>query len=412
MIAVGRPLGRVVAMALVMVGVSAPSASAAAGEPDRTFGGDGVVSVPVGGIVPALVGLRDGGVAGASGDGNDRLQLFRLLADGSIDTTFGDSGTTTLKVGQYPTAATVLEMDDASIVVVGGTLRRHGPDASSEHFDPMVARFTPSGALDASFSGDGRAFVDFGQEGSASAAYVDPSGGLMVVGSGDERLLLTRLRPDGFRDRSFGLDGKIDVRVPGQIHEMAVDGSGRIVVGYSVDRHIVLRRFLADGRTDETFARRPTPIKGFLQGLQVDGAGRIIALGMSHGRVAVARFTPTGAPDTTFHDDGWRTFSIGRDPSAVDAVAQPNGRIVVGVSAGFSQDDLDLDVVLVRLTAGGRIDRSFGHGGVAITQLGGTDILRAMWLTQDRTLLTTGEADELSAEPGLDLFVMRTLLRL
>jgi len=67
--------------------------------------------------------------------------------------------------------------------------------------------------------------------------------------------------------------------------------------------------------------------------------------------------------------------------------------------------------VLVRLTGGGRLDRTFGRGGIATTDLGGTDILRGMRLTPDQKLLTTGEADELSPEPRLDLFVMRSLLR-
>ena len=222
---------------------------------------------------------------------------------------------------------------------------------------------------------------------------------------------MTRLRDDGFRDRAFGIDGKIAVPAGGTIHDLVLDGTQRIVVGFSTGRRIVLERFLPDGSRDPTFTPRPTKIKRFVDSLSVDDEGRIVAVGTSHGRVAVARFTSAGAVDRRFHDDGWRTFPVGEDPSASGVVVQSNGRIVVGVTAGFSPDELDRDVALVRLTSVGRIDRAFGRGGIAITDLGGTDILRGMRLNPDRKLLTTGEVAELSPEPRLDLFVMRSLLR-
>jgi uncharacterized delta-60 repeat protein len=407
---VRRYMGGVLALS-ILVGTGLPQASAVDGGPDPSFGNDGVVSAPISGFSPVLVGLADGSVVGAAADGNDLLQLFKLNVDGSPDPAFGDAGIALVKVGQYPSAGAILELPSGAIAVVGSTVRRHGGDASTEHGDLMVARFTASGTLDPSFSSDGLSFVDFGGDEGAWVAHVDGDGRLTVIGSDGERLLLTRLRHDGFRDRTFGLDGKIAVPVAGSIHNIVLDGAQRVVVGYSTGRRIVLERFLPDGSRDPTFTPRPTKIKRFMDGLSVDDEGRIVAVGTSHGRVGVARFTSAGVVDRRFHDDGWRTFSVGEDPSASGVVVQRNGRIVVGVTAGFSPDELDRDVALVRLTNAGRIDRSFSRGGIAITDLGGTDILRGMRLTPDRKLLTTGEAAELSPEPRFDLFVMRSLLR-
>ena len=405
-----RYMGGVLALS-ILVGTGLPQAGAVDGGPDPSFGNDGVVSAPISGFSPVLVGLADGSVVGAAADGNDILQLFKLDADGSPDPAFGDAGIALVKVGQDPYAGAILELPSGAIAVVGSTVRRHGGDASTEHGDLMVARFTASGTLDPSFSSDGISFVDFGGDEGAWVAHVDGDGRLTVIGSDGERLLMTRLRDDGFRDRTFGIDGKIAVPAGGTIHDLVLDGAQRIVVGYSTGRRIVLERFLPDGSRDPTFTPRPTKITLFVDGLSVDDEGRIVAVGTSHGRVAVARFTSAGAVDRRFHDDGWRTFSVGEDPSASGVVVQSNGRIVVGVTAGFSPDELDRDVALVRLTSVGRIDRAFGRGGIAITDLGGTDILRGMRLTPDRKLLTTGEAAELSPEPRLDLFVMRSVLR-
>src|SRR5581483_11799046 len=85
------------------------------------------------------------------------------------------------------------------------------------------------------------------------------------------------------------------------------------------------------------------------------------------GRLVLARYTPDGALDPSFGTGG----IVVSDPAAVpgvsfvfDAVAQPDGAIVVG---GFSAGGPAPGAVLVRFRAAdGGIDPTFGTAGVTI----------------------------------------------
>jgi len=135
--------------------------------------------------------------------------------------------------------------------------------------------------------------------------------------------LVLAWRPDGRPDRSFGRRGSLVVTGPGSAYtgfgQVESLPSGRLLVSGYVGGRPVLYRLTADGRIDRSFG---------------DG-----------GRAAVGRIARDAPRD------------VRRAPFAVDR----HGRIVL---AGMVYRDSVQDaepVVLVRLSADGRRDRSFGR---------------------------------------------------
>jgi uncharacterized delta-60 repeat protein len=125
------------------------------GSPDRTFGGDGLVTTPsgIGQNFEGINGLAltpDGKIvaAGATVDQNFNvvLALLRYRANGSLDTTFGGDGKifTAIPNASVFACEDVALQADGKIVVVGGVLFPGGSRST-------VSRYNANGSLDATF---------------------------------------------------------------------------------------------------------------------------------------------------------------------------------------------------------------------------------------------------------------------
>jgi uncharacterized delta-60 repeat protein len=141
----------------------------AAGVLDKTFSGDGVT--PAGIASARGVAIQaDGAIVVAGAEGGD-FAVARLTAAGEPDKTFSGDGELTTDFGQDDTAFDVLVDGDRRIVAVGSTF---GP-SGSEAADFALARYTPGGALDGSFAGDGKQTTDLGCTTAASTACWRPT---------------------------------------------------------------------------------------------------------------------------------------------------------------------------------------------------------------------------------------------
>jgi uncharacterized delta-60 repeat protein len=95
--------------------------------------------------------------------------------------------------------------------------------------------------------------------------------------------------------------------------------------------------------------------------------GRIVVAGVRPARrLVVAQLTAQGAPDEPFGVSGFVWPSLPTPATPVQVLAQPDGRLLV-VASGVAASAYQLpDLVLVRLTASGKGDPTFGRGGVVI----------------------------------------------
>ncbi|MFZ2253220.1 MAG: hypothetical protein WAW13_03555, partial [Minisyncoccia bacterium] len=188
-------------------------------------------------------------------------------------------------------------------------------------------------------SPDATRYMDQATVGTLVATTVDSRGGQLLLGGVDGSVNLTRLNRDGSPDTAFGVGGtfSLDVTTGMVANDLVVTPAGRIVVAVS------------------------TP-----------------ALSGSTANVRLYGLTADGQLDSSFGIAGVQTIDFGQADSGAKLAVDGEGRVVAalladftGVSNGSSSPSRGIGVV--RLSASGQWDTSFGVGGKALYRFGGSD---------------------------------------
>ena len=189
------------------------------GTPDATFGNGGQVSTDFLGLEDDVfsVLIQPDGKIVAVGSVNDPATFYdfaaaRYFSNGTLDTTFGVAGKVHTDFGDqnFDRASSAALQPDGRIVAAGFAISQNG---GVQNF--AVARYTPNGILDTTFSRDGKTQIDFGNccQGAAKV-LLQSDGKIITVGgsngeSSDDDFLLARLSPRGSLDNTFGVGGRV-----------------------------------------------------------------------------------------------------------------------------------------------------------------------------------------------------------
>lgn len=194
---------------------------------DPLFGGGaGLVTVPhSGGSNPSLNSLAPvpGGIyaAGSPTLNPSRILLARFTDEGLLDGGFGSGGFAEVSPGPGLSQGNDLAVQgDGRVVVAGEAVNGEGRTGRSCRGcrSPVLTRFLPDGTLDPAFGVGGVARIT-GADGSPARARGEavaalPDGDVLIAGlatSQRPRVLVSRVRPDGQVDRSFGSAGVVAV---------------------------------------------------------------------------------------------------------------------------------------------------------------------------------------------------------
>jgi uncharacterized delta-60 repeat protein len=311
--------------------------------------------------------------------GRWRFGLMRLTRSGGVDVRFGRNGTVATGFGTKGAswaAAVALERDGKLLV------------AGAAHVGFAVGRYTARGRLDRTFGRGGKVTTAF--RSGAKGVALQPDGKPVVVGwSG-----LARYTTRGQLDRSFGHGGKV---AAGASYPSAVvlQPDGRIVTAGSTGSRFAVTRYTPAGKLDTSFGQGGTVLTAIGPGslsranaIAIQPDGKLVAAGDDDGfgDFVVVRYTPDGSLDPSFGSGGVVVTNLGEkaggcscgeeSTSQAYAVAvQPDGKIVVaggsdqgGKGAVRSGNPLN-DFALVRYEPNGRLDRSFGNGGIVVSYL-------------------------------------------
>ena len=187
---------------------------------------------------------------------------------------------------------------------------------------------------------------------------------------------------DGDFDSTFGGgDGKVvsDFGFDDAAQSVAVQPDGRVVVaGTGCGGDFLVARYLADGSPDNSFSGNGAvcvDLGGAEQGetVIVLGDGRLLVAGTSGGDFAVVRLTSGGGLDPTFGTLGRAVYDLGGTEALRDADLAPDGKIVLtGETSGTGCAGIGptpgqtTGSAVLRTTAEGAVDGSFGDGGKAV----------------------------------------------
>ncbi|MEW2526150.1 hypothetical protein [Streptomyces sp. NPDC047071] len=428
-------MAAVSALALGLMVALAPSAAAAPGDLDTSFGTSGKVTTDFGDTpsVPEIgndllrtssgslfVAGRQG--LGTPGVGPSSFGVAKYTSSGALDTGFSGDGKVTTGFGDtLSVARSVIEAGNGKILVGGFT-------GGEQIADLALAKYNADGTLDTSFGGDGKVTTDLtGGLGDGIRGLSLTSGGkILAAGAAGNDSFIARYNADGTLDTGFGGgDGVVTTDFGTGDHLFALEelSSGKLIAAGTANSDFLLVRYNSDGSLDTGFSGDGIVTTDF-NGLsdiafgftQAPGGDYVLAGAVDAPepfgttgpiKVGVVRYNSDGSLDTGFGGDGKVTTDVNAlsaDEARAVAV-DGDGKIVVAGLAGetvvFPVDPVDGDALVVRYNSDGSLDTGFsGDGKATVDFSGGADVARGIALTGSDDILIAGGAT--SSSTGLD----------
>jgi uncharacterized delta-60 repeat protein len=312
---------------------------------DFTTGDDGAFGVAIQPSDQKIVAVgRAGGFGG-------RFALARYNTDGTLDATFSGDGklVTDFSTGDDLAYGVVIQ-SDGKIVAVG----RAG--GSGGRF--ALTRYNTNGTLDTTFSGDGKVAANLTVDDDAAFAAAIQSDDKVVaagyVDGADPRFAVTRYTTSGSLDPTFSGDGKLTTNFTTGldfVFGVAIQPSDQKIVAAGgaagSGGRFALARYNTDGTLDATFSGDGRLTTDFTSGddtafgVAIQADQKIVAAGGADGTdvtFALTRYNTNGTLDATFSGDGKVTTNISTGVDFATGVAiQPSDQkiVAVGRAGGF-----------------------------------------------------------------------------
>jgi len=318
-----------------------------------------------------------------------RMRYAGVFAPGDLVTSFGNGGTVSIDIGGGYDLATSVAIDPAGNILVAGVAQ----NLLLSNSDFAIVRYNHLGQLDSSFGFGGVTTTSFssGIDG-ANGLELDRNGNIFLSGiisrvdDGSGFLGLAKYNSAGQTDSSFGNSGQAPaplVRVADG-GDIAIDPSGNILVGGSDTRFsFTASRFTSDGSLDNSFGTFGTAsafvgLNSTAYSMATDAQGRVLIAGevvdttsFTGSDFALVRFTANGDRDSSFGDNGVIKLDFSRNNDrAVAVTTNEAGDILV---AGTSASSDRTSFALARYRSDGILDQSFGDGGKVVTNFGDSD---------------------------------------
>ncbi len=356
------------------------------GSPDLDFGYAGTLLFPAG-ETEAVTVQPDGkilvGTDNYAGTTGYPLQVFRFLANGMVDSTFGQIGHVDSVLGTFLFAslAHIGVLSTGKIIVAGTGIKQ--PGASR---DLILTCLNPDGSRDSTFGNKGLVLRDFNSQNDAvDGLLILPGDKILLVGNcwnGSVKkrdVVLMRLHYNGAPDALWGQDGVLfdDFEAPAgeQVTSMTLTPDGKLMLavlgqltlpgGQSAQAKNVLARYNANGSPDAAFGSNgkvqipldtPWAVSRYIRQIRFLPGGKFLTAAFLPAPaepsdsvyLAVQRYFPNGDPDTS--PGGYSLLSDGfgypRTSTAFE-MAEDGSQAWIGAST-FFDFGLNEDIALAR----------------------------------------------------------------
>lgn len=326
------------------------------GQLDLGFGEQGFQSIGMN--VRDLLVLPNDQFLVLGNDNDAEILIQKYLVGGVPDATYGNNGRVYTGLFMYVNAATL--QPSGKIVVAGGLGNAN-----------VVAVFNTDGSRDMVLGKDGFVTIEFDAANlfeNIASVLVQPDGKIVVGGLGytnQYRTFLLRLKSNGERDSTFGINGSHSYPVNTYgLSELLLQQDGKIVFGCTniSSSGVILYRIKSNGIADTTFGVNGLRGVNFgtgtntLSGLLIQPDGRIICVGTVNNNFTLLRVNQAGNIDNTFNGTGKNVTSFGNEFSSTAdrAMVMPDGKIVLmGSSHGNTPlNDTVFNIAMARYTSG------------------------------------------------------------
>lgn len=328
------------------------------------------------------------------------------LASGEIlDSSFGTNGVVTANFGVDSRVSSIALQSDGKILLLGfaygqtPVLQRYNANGSLDN------TFGTSGSLPLSFGtkvavqSDGKVVIAGSNNGSFAVARYDSNGTNLDTAFGTNGI--AALPADAGENNYVASD-------------LAIESDGKIVVvGTQHNQgnfiNLVVARFNSNGTPFEDVGSStgllildqtnfPNSRYNYGQAVAVQSDGKIVASGTmmdddASGQISLVRLNQDSTLDTLgFGSNGEGTVTAAvptfhYHPSSM--TLQTNGKIIV-VGTTSDLDDLVNDLVVARFNSNGSLDTTFGGSGIVITNFGANEFGKDVDLQADGKILVVG----------------------
>lgn len=268
------------------------------GTKDQSFGNNGIVKTNI--LFDDelyTVALQSDGKIVAGGVGNSKGYIFRFLANGILDTSFGSSGKVSLQYGDITIIHDIKILEDGSILAAG-QLGGNGADG-------FVAKMNSDGSTNTFFGSNGSYIVNSSNQEYINTLNCQGDGKILLGGaygymSGSNptvEFLIIRLLPEGILDNSFNSTGKITFSFGlnnafNECNSLILNSNDDILaVGYTnnlqqTNSNFAIAKLTSNGKLDLTFGNNGKVINDFGslkekgQGALIDNNERLLVSGI------------------------------------------------------------------------------------------------------------------------------------
>jgi uncharacterized delta-60 repeat protein len=318
-------------------------------------------------------------IAGAPSD----FGIMRYTEDGEPDLSFGTNGVVITDMGgnDFATALTVLS--DGSFIVSGYSL-----GGTSGSF--AMAKYSSTGILDGGFGTGGKVLTAIGDQALSYGIQVQADGKIILAGfsrlAGVNRFTFARYEANGTLDTGFGTNGITTLNAgtgDSGAYSLALKSDGKIVAtGYALDAlgqyFFAVVQLTTSGIADVSFDTdgiQTTSIGGVddaASAVLIQADGKILVGGQSLQGTdydfALVRYNADGSLDNSFGTSGvaLTDVNLGSDDFGTAMVLQSDNKILLTgyTNTGFGTFS---DFAVVRYTTTGMADNSFGIANNGIT---------------------------------------------
>ncbi len=272
-------------------------------------------------------------------------------------------------------------------------------DETSNAVESVIA--WAQGVLDTSFDTDGILVDDLGG-GNDDEVFgltfqtLSPEK-IVVVGTSNNDFMVARYNQDGTLDTSFDTDGMRtdDLGSLDWAYDAAIQSDGKIVVAGWGNGDYVVARYNTDGTPDAGFGVGGFRIVGGVNAdrasavaIQTDGS--IVTAGWTDNGadidILVGRFDTFGTADVSFGTLGFYSLDMSGGNDLANAIAiQPDGKILV---AGYVNTGI---AAVIRLNTDGTPDFTFDADGIVTTPVGDSSFVYGLAVQTDGKIVIAGQ---------------------